>query len=70
MGVGQLLHRHPDVDAPRLTRVLAGIRPEQLRSTATALREVDGGPLHELMTRTIAGQYNRTPGPRISGRAA
>ena len=70
MGVGQLLHRtgeHLNVD--RLRRALSATRPEQLRSTATALREVEGGPLHELMSRAIAGQYNRTPGDgsRITG---
>jgi hypothetical protein len=67
--VGALLQLHPDLDVARLVRALAGARPEQLRATATALREVESGPLHELMARAVAGAYNKTAGAggRIAG---
>lgn len=67
-GVGQVLHRNPGLDVDRLRTALTKTRPEQLRATATALREADGGPLNELMGRAIAGAYNRIPGAgRIVG---
>ncbi len=69
--VGQVLHRNPGLDVDRLVTALASNRPEQLRATATALREAEGGPLNQLMARAVAGAYNRTQGsgPRIvSGR--
>lgn len=69
--VGQVLHRNPGLDVDRLVKALASNRPEQLRATATALREAEGGPLNQLMARAVAGAYNRTQGsgPRIvSGR--
>lgn len=66
MAVGRLIKLHTGLDVDRLTRALAGTRPEQLRSTATALREVDGGSLNLLMARAIAGCYNRLPGARIA----
>lgn len=71
-GVGSLLQVFgATVDVERLTRALRGIRPEQLRAAATALRDVESGALNELMTRAMAGQYNRTPGsgPRLGGRS-
>lgn len=68
-GVGQLLRQHPDLNVARLTAALASTRPEALRSTATTLRDVESGSLAELMTRAIAGAYNRTPGAggRLAG---
>lgn len=62
-GLGQLLHHNADINLERMSRALSATRPEQLRATATALRDADGGSLHQLMSRAIAGQYNRTPGP-------
>jgi hypothetical protein len=68
MAVGQLLDVTAGIDPERLTAALAANRPEQLRATATALREVEDGPLHSLMAAAIATAYNRTAGrgPRIS----
>ncbi|TKJ25241.1 DUF6551 family protein [Blastococcus sp. CCUG 61487] len=68
-GVGQLLHLHPNIDVERLRTALAKTRPEQLRASASSLRDFEDGPLHQLMAMAIATAYNRTPGdgPKISG---
>ncbi|MCZ2837164.1 DUF6551 family protein [Modestobacter sp. VKM Ac-2985] len=58
-GVGQLLHRTPDIDIDRLGRALASNRPEQLRAQAAAAREIEPGTLAQLMTRVITTQYRR-----------
>lgn len=68
MAVGQLLHKlGSELDVERLTNTLRGNRPEKLRAAATALRDVQTGPLYALMAEAITTAYNRTPGsgPRL-----
>lgn len=64
-GLALIFHYLPDIDLERLGDALLDVLPRQIKTQATALREMQPGTLPVITAVVIVGLYNKKPGRRI-----
>ncbi|MBZ0164602.1 MAG: hypothetical protein K8H74_18050 [Notoacmeibacter sp.] len=57
--LSRLIRSNPEIDRPRLVRILAGQTPGELSGNAEAMRKIAGGSAETAIRLTLTEQYNR-----------